>query len=357
MIMNQRFFIVLALFLLFLSFVQRPAQASCVVPEEIPVESYSVSEIWPITHSYDENVPGCFARIKSSNNEHLVYLPFEFSCKQDLSLDLKLSQACCDTGRDGDYACGVIPTVGFLDGLLGDVNKDTQTNLSAVPTEDRYIKDVIDQLVKTYDQDSMLGVGGVTYDLSQIAKKPTGRTHLEKYIPKFRELFKKQDYPHKQDVGYLLQVLNVTQDEYEINKSFLGADFYFYEEQKVKAHKFFQSNPNLIDDDVINIIRRSDYYSDNYDMSKLVFDTYFAAEKELIHPYIRVIYKTLTDGFAQQKYSNQETYLRDMDNWKKLVCDVYNRESTPTAYRRVVFDVTFNPIPNVDCFNKELLPK
>ncbi len=90
------------------------AEASCAAPESTAPFGISVTAAWKAEHVNDGDIPGCLLTAQTSAGQKITaYTPYEFICalKPDEKITVMPSYACCDTGLQGDFACGVKPRV------------------------------------------------------------------------------------------------------------------------------------------------------------------------------------------------------------------------------------------------------
>ncbi len=148
-----------------------PAAANCVFLGDQGAQEYSVTQTWEIEHASDKNPTGCLAKITAGKDESLVYTPYGFICKmpKDEKIMLSLLQSCCDTGRQGDYACGIAPKSSLFS--KSSLPEDTQTSTTAVPA--KLDKRVIPELIAKLEAGNISGISNVGDKLVEYAREPT----------------------------------------------------------------------------------------------------------------------------------------------------------------------------------------
>jgi hypothetical protein len=149
------------------------SEASCAGPESTAPFEISVTAAWKAEHVNDGDIAGCLLTAQTADGQKITaYTPYEFICalKPDEKISVAPSYACCDTGLQGDFVCGVKPRV--------PLNVVSQTPLTLAPaTHDaRAIADLMAR-----------GLSGKLREASAIAK-------LQEYLgdPAYSETVKKQ---------------------------------------------------------------------------------------------------------------------------------------------------------------------
>ena len=90
------------------------AQASCAAPENTDPFDIRVTGSWKAQHATDGDIRGCLLTAeKNDGTKVTAYTNYEFICalKPDEKISVAPSYACCDTGLQGDFVCGVTPRV------------------------------------------------------------------------------------------------------------------------------------------------------------------------------------------------------------------------------------------------------
>lgn len=90
------------------------AQASCVAPANTDPFDIRVTGSWKAQHATDGDIRGCLLTAeKNDGTKVTAYTNYEFICalKPDEKISVAPSYACCDTGLQGDFVCGVTPRV------------------------------------------------------------------------------------------------------------------------------------------------------------------------------------------------------------------------------------------------------
>lgn len=90
------------------------AEASCAAPESTAPFEISVTAAWKAKHVSDGDIAGCLLTAQTAAGKKITaYTPYEFICalKPDEKINVAPSYACCDTGEQGDFVCGVKPRV------------------------------------------------------------------------------------------------------------------------------------------------------------------------------------------------------------------------------------------------------
>lgn len=104
------------------------AEASCAAPESTAPFEISVTDVWKAEHVNDGDIAGCLLNAQTSSGQKITaYTPYAFICalKPDEKITVQPSYACCDTGLQGDFVCGVKPRV--------PLNVVSQTSLTIAP--------------------------------------------------------------------------------------------------------------------------------------------------------------------------------------------------------------------------------
>ena len=90
------------------------AQASCSAPVNTGPMEIRVTESWKAEHVSDGDIPGCLLNAETTDGRKITaYTHYDFICalKPDEKITVAPSYACCDTGLQGDFTCGVKPRV------------------------------------------------------------------------------------------------------------------------------------------------------------------------------------------------------------------------------------------------------
>lgn len=179
------------LFLLGLALALIPAvaKASCAfMPEpngKMPWENdkiVTVADHWLVRHVREGSVNGCLAEFKSADgkSDFTAYTAYDFICAlpADEKITIRQNFACCDTGDDGDYVCG-IKTINPL-AMKG------QTSIAVVPAKPdrRALPDLMTRLEKV----EWIGAKNITERLAEYASVPELKAEVMALIPRLREL-------------------------------------------------------------------------------------------------------------------------------------------------------------------------
>lgn len=179
------------LFLLGLALAHIPvaAQASCAfMPEpngKMPWENdktVTVADHWLVRHVREGSVTGCLAEFKSADgkSDFTAYTAYDFICAlpADEKITVRQNFACCDTGDDGDYVCGIK--------TLNPLAMKGQTSIAVLPAKPdrRAIPDLMTRLEKV----EWIGAKNITERLAEYATVPELKAEVMALIPRLREL-------------------------------------------------------------------------------------------------------------------------------------------------------------------------
>lgn len=95
-------------------FYAAPSVASCAAPASTAPFDITVTAAWKAEHVNDGDIPGCLLTAQTGAGQKITaYTPYEFICalKPHEKISVQPSYACCDTGEQGDFVCGVKPRV------------------------------------------------------------------------------------------------------------------------------------------------------------------------------------------------------------------------------------------------------
>lgn len=90
------------------------AKASCAAPTSTAPFEITVTAAWKAEHVNDGDIAGCLLTAQTAEGQKITaYTPYAFICalKPDEKISVQPSYACCDTGLQGDFVCGVKPRV------------------------------------------------------------------------------------------------------------------------------------------------------------------------------------------------------------------------------------------------------
>lgn len=95
-------------------FYNAPAQASCAAPANTDPFDIRVTGSWKAQHVTDGDIRGCLLTGEKNDGAKITaYTNYDFLCalKPDEKISVAPSYACCDTGLQGDFVCGITPRV------------------------------------------------------------------------------------------------------------------------------------------------------------------------------------------------------------------------------------------------------
>lgn len=154
-------------------FLSQAAAASCAAPASTAPFEISVTQSWTAEQVNDGDIGGCLLQAQTADGQKITaYTSYDFICalKPEEKITVAPSYACCDTGEQGDYVCGIKPRVPLQ--VVG------QTSLTIAPAvhDARAIADLFAH-----------GLAGKLRDASAFTK-------LQDYLadPNFSEAVKKQ---------------------------------------------------------------------------------------------------------------------------------------------------------------------
>lgn len=170
-------------YLLLAAFWPLPAAASCaLISDGKLTPTIQVLEHWSARHVNDGTVSGCLLKVREMDDgkEYLAYTTYDFICAlQDKeTLAVQRAYACCDTGEQGDYVCGITP--------VNPLAMLHQTNVSLIPAKPdrRAIPNLIDRLATA----EWAGVRNITERLAEYAAEPVLKDEMLALRPRLQEI-------------------------------------------------------------------------------------------------------------------------------------------------------------------------
>ncbi len=156
------------------------AQASCAFMDAPARGSATIEDTWAAKHVNQGNLEGCIARVKRTNGQTtLGYVHYNFICAlpKGQTVTLMEERACCDTGEQGDFACGVKPRNPLA--LLPQLN----TTLRPEKPDVRAIPQLLDEL-----RQGGMSVISIGRRLVEYANNPITKPELQKHLTEIQAM-------------------------------------------------------------------------------------------------------------------------------------------------------------------------
>ena len=324
------------------------AKAACFFGKPIPQQDFEILQTWPIEHFNDPDVTGCLTRVQGENDVYLVYTPYAFICEGKIQgkIQLSISYSCCDTGRAGDYACGVIPVPKSNDQY---VDKDTQTPLTAVPANNFYAEYMIPELINKLKKGSLYGAGGAADRLISFQNDEKHFALVKAYESDLRNILSKETKSgNSLEIARVLKVINPDDIDAGIHELFLTW-LSFYEIDRAEALDYFQTNPDEITLSVLKRLIFELLQTASKTEREHIFVIFQNTHSELIKPQLGHIYTKLRGRIKDGYDITKQEMDFDIQQWKMLVCHVYQLPQD-MDYQKIIFDTPYLDLPNVECF-------
>ncbi len=316
----------------------KSSYASCALLNGPPTTNYKILKTWNASHASDEHFKGCLAQIHSNTDDELMitYVPYNFICAShdDTEFELDILQACCDTGRFGDYACGVIPDRKWKGGL----DKDFQTNLTAVPTSQGNETFIIEELMDRLEKGAFQGSGGMVQRVINISTKRGGNKFIEPYKKRLKRMLRSEDSNTAYNAAQILEVF-VKDDALKaiIYKKYLEQGFSLNKERTLRALEYFQNHPDYMDQEILNEIISFNQFDDNDSARKVALEIIGHLDKEDLEPLLGQLYKKLFEnGGGDEKKL-----------WTSMVCKVFKKDNI--EFMEVNFQLSYSKGQYVQC--------
>ena len=168
------------------------AAASCAfIRDGKTTPSIQVLDHWSARHVNDGKVNGCLLKVREIDDgkEYVAYTAYDFMCALGAgeTLAVQRAYACCDTGEQGDYVCGIKPINPLA--MLG------QTNVGLMPAKPdrRAIPNLMDRLADA----EWVGVRNITERLAEYAVEPTLQEDIRALRPRLRDIMDGAKNPQK----------------------------------------------------------------------------------------------------------------------------------------------------------------
>lgn len=169
-----------------------PVAASCAfINDGKTTPTIQVLEHWSARHVNDGVVSGCLLKVRETDDgkEYLAYTSYDFICALDAkeSLAVQRAYACCDTGEQGDYVCGIKP--------VNPLAMLRQTNVGLIPAKPdrRAIPNLMDRLAAV----EWAGVRNIAERLAEYAAEPALKDAMPALQPRLQEIMAAAKHPEK----------------------------------------------------------------------------------------------------------------------------------------------------------------
>ncbi len=179
------------------------ATASCAfISDGKTTPSVQVLDHWSARHVNDGVVSGCLLKVRETDDgkEYLAYTTYDFICAlpAEETLAVTRNYACCDTGEQGDYVCGIKP--------VNPLAMLRQTSVSLVPAkpDKRALPNLMDRLAAA----EWIGVRNITERLAEYAADPALQAEVQALRPRLQDIMAAAKHPEKKAAiaGLLMQL-------------------------------------------------------------------------------------------------------------------------------------------------------
>lgn len=328
---------VLILFFVIALLLTEEAHANCAFLNNYNTDSYNILNVWEAKHVNDEHFKGCLAKIYSDKSgELIVYISYNFICKSKRKThEMDILQACCDTGRHGDYSCGVIPKKT----ILNELDSDAQINLTAVPVSKGNEKLIVKELIDRLETGAFYGSASMVDRIVSIAEQEGGQSFIKPHIKKLKKMMSSKDQNISYNAAQILNTLSGISLKKEIYLTFLKQGYLLKDGQKREALNYFSSNPESLSKDVIEAIVSGEALNERGEARDQVLSILGHLSKEDLEPFLEALYAEI-DPYDMQKEAGY---------WQELVCKVYHDKSSELT--EVKLKVSYDKFEYIQCYN------
>lgn len=306
------------------------AKADCAAIAPTGPQDYKVVKIWDIHHVADKHPTGCLALLsKNDAAETFVYSPYDFVCKTPSTQNIKLNllSGCCDAGRDGDYACGV---------MADNAAKNEQTSLTATPAipDARAIPELVEKLTAMVKNREMLGIGSVSENLALYAKNPEFMDQVQKNAPRLEKAFNAASDPWaRKAIGRVFIALSGSgQPDIKYVASMMDT-IYALDPEQIVILRDLQKTPRHPEKMLPVLMETLENVYEDQDI--LVVMQAIGAYGRDSTPYLQAIFQRLKN-LPRERSENRAPPEMLLSQWKSMVC--LNQPVTTT--------------PSVNCTNR-----
>ncbi len=306
-----------------------PARAGCDLADTPGPQDYRIVRTWDIRHIADKHPTGCLAMLEGASGEILAYTPYRFLCKTPAaqSLNLDLVPGCCDSGREGDYPCGVMPKNGKDEHL--------QTHLTAVPAipDSRVIPELVAKLAGMAKNREILGIGAVSTTLAEYAANPEFTADVEKHAEKLKASFKASGDPwaRKAIARVLIAISEKGRQPPDIDHvaSMLQDTIYRLDPEQIDLLRGLQKTPRNPGKILPVLMETLENVYEDDDI--LVVMQVIGAYREGAAPHLQDIYTRL-ENLPHERNERRRPPEILMAQWKSMVCSSQPVHTTPAVH-------------------------
>lgn len=299
------------------------AHASCAfMPDpngKMPWENdktVKVVDRWAVRHVNDGTVSGCLAEFQLSDGKgsFTAYTAYDFICAlpADEKISVRQNFACCDTGDQGDYVCGIK--------TINPIAMKGQTSIAVVPAKPdrRAIPDMMTRLERV----AWIGARNITDRLADYAAVPELRAEIVPLIPRLRALMASAERDEKK--AAIAQLLLRLDDKNGADpggnldlalKILQGAHFGDFGADEKQALALLQKHPESGEKAVpilVDLLRRTHQQADR-GMLLQVLSSYGQA----LQPHLTALHYILRDDLFEEGSVESAMAEHDKFDWFK----------------------------------------
>lgn len=290
----------------------------------------TVSDHWAVRHVNDGIVSGCLAEFQLSGGKgsFTAYTAYDFICglPADEKITVRQNFACCDTGEQGDYVCG-IKTINPL-AMKG------QTSIAVVPAQPdrRAIPDMMQRLEKT----EWIGAKNIAERLGDYAAVPELKAEVAALVPRLRALMASAGRDEKKAaIAQLLLRLDAGAADQAGNldlalKILAGVNFGHFGADESQALAIVQQHPEAGEKIVpvlIDLFRRTRYQAESGTLLLQALPAFGTA----LQPHLVALHSILNDDLFEE--ASVEAAIADYDKFDYFKANNRDRNNADEVKR------------------------
>lgn len=279
-------------------------------------KTVTVADHWLVRHVREGGVTGCLAEFKSADGKDnfTAYTAYDFICALPAEEKITVRQnfACCDTGDDGDFVCGIK--------AVNPLAMKGRTSISVVPAKPdrRAIPDLMTRL----EQIEWIGARNITDRLAEYAAVPELKADILALIPRLRTMMDSAAHSEKKAaIAQLLLRLGESNaapaDNLDLSLKILqGIHFGEWGDDEKQALALVQKHPEAGEKVVpvlVELLRRAHYKAETRDMLLRALPSYGKA----LQPHLTALHYILRDDLFEEESVVAAMAENDKFDWFK----------------------------------------